>query len=119
VDVRSFYFHSPSPARIIELMDWVQPGPSPPVALKSPTNISTSTGSSHTSSSRDRRGYEEHGPRELKKMLHRATARLEAEALRASEAEQQLQNLTIHLKRVNDARLEALQDAMKAKEELK
>jgi hypothetical protein len=55
----------------------------------------------------------------LKKLLHSATSRLEAEALRASEAERQLQNLTIHLKRVNDARLAALQDAMKAKEELK
>jgi hypothetical protein len=101
-------------------MDRVQTGSPPPTHFKSPTDTSTSTGSGHhTSSSRDRQSYGEYGPRELKKLLHSATSRLEAEALRASEAERQLQNLTIHLKRVNDARLAALQDAMKAKEELK
>jgi hypothetical protein len=90
----------------------------PPVPPKSP--IGTSTGlSRQPSSSRDRTSYEEHGPRELRKLLHNATAQLEAEALRASEAERELQNLTIHLKRMNDARLVALRDAMKAKEELK
>jgi hypothetical protein len=92
--------------------------PSPPVPPKSPTDMSTGF-DRHPSSSRDRLSYEEYGPRELKKLLHSATAQLEAEAFRASEAERELQNLTIHLKRINDARLSALQDATKAKEELK
>ena len=74
--------------------------------------------SQHTSSSRDK-FYAGYGPKELKKLLHSVTAQLEAETLRASEAERELQNLTIHLKHINDARLAAQQEALKAKEELK
>ena len=81
------------------------------------TNTSTAFGQ-YTSLSRDKL-YAGYGPRELRKLLHSATAQLEAEALRASEAERELQNLTVHLKRINDARLAAQQEALKAKEELK
>jgi hypothetical protein len=95
-----------------------------------PSGHSSSTGSPtdtssglrrHSSSSRDRdrRSYDEYGPKELRKLLRRTTAQLEAETFRASEAERELQTLTVHLKRINDARLAALQDAAKAKEELK
>lgn len=57
--------------------------------------------------------------RELKKDLRNATSQLQAEALRAAEAERQVQQVTAHLKRVNDARIAAQQDAARANEELK
>lgn len=90
----------------------------PSVPPKSPTDTIIGFGR-HPKSSRDRLSYDEFGPRELKILLHTTTTQLEAEALRASEAERELQNLTIHLKRMNDARLAAQQEALKAKEELK
>lgn len=99
---------------------WRESRTSSPTSVPPKSPPDTSTGFvRHLSSSRDRLSYEEYGPRELKKLLRSATTQLEAEALRASQAERELQNLTIHLKRINDARLLALQDAIKAKEELK
>ena len=85
----------------------------PPVPRKS------SADTSNGSPSHYRFPYEEYGLRELKKLLYNATAQLEAEGLRASEAERELRDLTGHLQRVNDARLAALHEATKAKEELK
>lgn len=57
--------------------------------------------------------------RELKKDLRNATLQLQAETLRATEAERQVQQVTAHLKRVNDARITAQQDAARANEELR
>ena len=91
----------------------------PSLALPKSSTDTSSILRRRSSSSRDRRSYDEYGPKELRKLLRSATAQLEAEAFRASEAERELQTLTVHLKRINDARLAALQDAMKAQEELK
>jgi hypothetical protein len=94
------------------------PGSSSPPPVPSKSNTGTRFGN-HASSNQDRSSYEGYELRELKKLLYRATTQFEAEGLRASEAERELQNLTIQLKRINEARLVALHDAAKAKEELK
>lgn len=61
-----------------------------------------------------------HGePRSRRDILHNITDQYHAEKRRADDAERMLQELTIHLKAINDARLQALHDAAKANEELK
>ncbi|KAF5385780.1 hypothetical protein D9615_002335 [Tricholomella constricta] len=63
-----------------------------------------------------RRLYEE---RELKLQLLTTKKQLKLQELRTAEAERELFQLAKHLKRVNDARLVAQQQAAKASEELK
>ncbi|KAF8813722.1 hypothetical protein BYT27DRAFT_7180475 [Phlegmacium glaucopus] len=58
-------------------------------------------------------------PRNRREMLHHLADQYHAEKRRADDAERMLQELTVHLKTINDARLQALHDAAKANEELK
>jgi hypothetical protein len=58
-------------------------------------------------------------PRSRREILHTLADRYYAEKRRADDAERMLQELIIHLKTVNEARLQALHDAAKANEELK
>jgi len=58
-------------------------------------------------------------PRIRREMLHNLADEYHAEKRRADDAERMLHELTIHLKAINDARLQALYDAAKANEELK
>lgn len=58
-------------------------------------------------------------PRSKREMLHVLADQYLAAQRRADDAERMLQELKIHLKTINDARLQALHDAAKANEELK
>ena len=58
-------------------------------------------------------------PRTRREMLHDLADQYFAEKRRADDAERMLQDLTTHLKTINDARLQALYDAAKANEELR
>ncbi|KAF9467314.1 hypothetical protein BDZ94DRAFT_1249062 [Collybia nuda] len=74
----------------------------------------------HVSSNRNsdiRLVYEE--LKEANKQLRSVKLQLQAETFRATEAEEQVQQVTAHLKRVNDARIAAQRDAVRANEELK
>ncbi|KAG5646844.1 hypothetical protein DXG03_002221 [Asterophora parasitica] len=91
-------------------------------SLELPQRLSTTTGSSSTErrswgdSSRSNGRYEEH---QLFKLQLVATRKqLKHQEARAAKAEEELVQATAYLKRVNDARLVALQEAAKAKEEL-
>ncbi|KAF8070372.1 hypothetical protein FPV67DRAFT_1016361 [Lyophyllum atratum] len=75
-------------------------------------------GSNRNSERRYLRAYEEHS-KELKQQLLTTKKQLKVQELRTAEAERELLQLANHLKRVNDARLVALQEASKATEELK
>ena len=59
------------------------------------------------------------GPRSRREMLRTLADQYYVEKRRADDAERMLQELMIRLKAINDARLQALQDAAKANEELK
>jgi hypothetical protein len=97
-----------------------QPLTVPPRIPRIPSTNSPPRSRRHDSSNRNseiRLVYEE--IRELKKRLSAATSQFQAEAVRATEAEHQVQQVTAHLKRVNDARITAQQEAARANEELK
>ncbi|KAG5651004.1 hypothetical protein H0H81_010263 [Sphagnurus paluster] len=65
-----------------------------------------------------RRSYDE-DPRELKLQLLATKKLLKIQEDRTEEVEREILQLATHLKRINDARLAALQEAAKANEELK
>jgi len=56
---------------------------------------------------------------DIARLVQRLKLQLEDERRRADDAERRVQEVTGHLKAVNDARLAALGDAARAKEELK
>ncbi|KAF8160886.1 hypothetical protein B0H34DRAFT_795737 [Crassisporium funariophilum] len=60
-----------------------------------------------------------HDERRRNSMLHELADQLLEEKSRSDDAERKLQEVTAHLKAVNDARLLALRDAARANEELK
>lgn len=94
----------------------------PPRRSSESTIQSSSTGRPYQGgsgrNSERRRVYEEHS-KELKQQLLATKKQLKIQELRTAEAERELLQLANHLKRVNDARLAALQEATKASEELK
>ena len=62
--------------------------------------------------------YEEREAIDSKRVLLNITEQLRAEKQRADEAERRLLDIAARLKTTNDARLDALQDAARAKAEL-
>lgn len=86
------------------------------------SNIASSSNSHSTRSGRSRRhpsSNDDREAREISQLLLKFTEQIQVEKRRADEAERKTREVTEHLRRVNDARLRALQEAQKANEELK
>lgn len=102
--------------------DWGQEGysssSSTPLTIPPPRRSSAPSSRNRSSRNLERHNiYEEH-TRELKKQLLSTRKQLQDQQLRTLDAERDLQQVTNHLKRINDARIVALQDAAKANQEL-
>jgi len=85
------------------------------------TDFGTQTNGSSRPSGRQRssRTSRESQLDDITRLVQRLKLQLEDERRRADDAERRVQEVTGHLKVVNDARLAALGDAARAKEELK
>lgn len=83
------------------------------------SNIDASSFRSHRRSRASRASERETLEDEIRRTVHSLRAQVDAERRRADTAERKAQEVTGHLKAVNDARLEALRDAGRAKEELR
>jgi len=80
---------------------------------------SQANGSRPSARRRSSRASRESHLDDITRLVQRLKLQLEDERRRADDAERRVQEVTGHLKAVNDARLAALGDAARAKEELK
>lgn len=80
---------------------------------------SQTNGSRPSARHRSSRASKESHLDDITRLVQRLKLQLEDERRRADDAERRVQEVTGHLKAVNDARLAALGDAARAKEELK
>ena len=76
-------------------------------------------GSRPSARNRSSRASKESHLDDITRLVQRLKLQLEDERRRADDSERRVQEVTGHLKAVNDARLAALGDAARAKEELK
>lgn len=79
------------------------------------SSLRSSRRRSRSSRTSERESLEE----EIKRTVKTLRAQVDTERRRADNAERKVREMTSHLKAVNDARLEALRDASRAKEELR